>query len=555
MAPLSDQLAPSAARSRVGATRADVLAVSARGVDKSFVLPHAGRAHTLREQVLRPRRRQPPAVLRALRELSFDISPGEFVAIVGRNGSGKSTLLRCIAGIYPVDGGQVEVNGRVAPFIELGVGFQPGLSASDNLVTSGVMMGASAREMRRRQSEILRFAELEDFAGLKLRNYSSGMTLRLAFALTTQIDADVLLFDEVFAVGDVGFQERCFQRFVELKASGRTLVLVTHDMASVRRLCDRALLLHHGELVLDGDPEAVAVAYEELNARPNEGPAVVHGTPARPPAPPRRKPVLGKWRRLWAVAFRLAMIEFKLKYLDAKLGYFWSITRPLLVFGLLYVVFTNVAHFDNRVNHYALYLLTALVLWGFFLDATTSGVLCLVRNADLLRKLPIPRSAVPLGVVLRALLDLGMNLVAVVALSVLVGAPPRLSWLELPLLIGMLAVLTTGVTLLAAALYVRFRDIDQIWTVLGQMLFYGSPILYTVSFLPSSVRADVVRFDPLATIFTQMGHAVVDPSALSAASVAGGSGWLVVSCGICFALLLLGGAVFARVAPRAAERL
>ena len=555
MPPLSDQLAPLAARSRVGATRADVLAISARGVDKSFVLPHAGQAQTLREQVLRPSRRPPPAVLRALREVSFDVSKGEFVAIVGRNGSGKSTLLRCVAGIYPVDGGQVEVQGRVAPFIELGVGFQLGLAASDNLVTSGVMLGASAREVRSRESEILRFAGLEEFGGLKLRNYSSGMAQRLAFSLTTQIDADVLLFDEVFAVGDVGYQERCFQRFEELKASGRTLVLVTHDMASVRRLCDRALLLHHGELIVDGDPDSVAAAYEELNARPDNGPVVVQGTPSRLPTAPRRRPARSEWRRLWAVAFRLAVVEFKLKYLDARLGYFWSIARPLLVFAVLYVVFTNVGHFDNGVHHYALYLLTALVLWGFFLDATTSGVVCLVRHADLLRKLPIPRSAVPLGVVLRALLDLAMNLIAVVVLSVIVGAPPRLSWLELPVLIGMLAVLTTGITLLAAALYVRFRDIDQIWTVLAQMLFFGSPILYAVTLLPSSVRGPLVTVDPLATIFTQMGHAVVDPSAPTAASIAGGRAWLLISGGICVALLVVGAAVFSRLAPRAAERL
>ena len=534
--------------------RGSIGAVSAQHVEKRFVLPHT-QADTARGRILLPRERAEPVALRALHDVSFEIAPGEFVAITGRNGSGKSTLLRCMAGIYNVDGGAVEVSGRLAPFIELGVGFHSDLTATDNLVTSGVMLGLSASEVRRRVPEILRFAELEEFAGMKLRNLSSGMALRLAFSLTTQVDADVLVVDEVIAIGDTGFQERCFARFEELRAAGRTLVLVTHDMESVRRLCDRALLLHHGELIEDGDPGDVARSYEALNEAAVAPPAVDRLLPApRPPLLPRL-PERGEWQRLWTVAMRLAVVEFKLKYLDAKLGYVWALMRPVLLFACLYVVFTTVTDFAEGVNNYALYLLTTIVLWTFFIDATSSGVFCLVNEAHVLRKVPIPRAAVPLGVILRAAMDIGMNLLAVFVVAVAVGVAPRLSWLEMPLLVALLAVITAGVTFLCSALYVRFRDTDQIWAVLSQILFFGSPILYTITALPESAQAPVIILDPLAAIFTEMRHAFVDPSAPSAAAIAGGAGWLAVTAAISFALLALGVWTFARLAPRAAEDL
>jgi len=518
------------------------------------VLPHT-QADTARARILRPREGGEPAALRALHDVSFEIAPGEFVAITGRNGSGKSTLLRCMAGIYNVDGGAVDVSGRLAPFIELGVGFHSDLTATDNLVTSGVMLGLSPSEVRRRVPEILRFAELEDFSGMKLRNLSSGMALRLAFSLTTQVDADVLVFDEVIAIGDTGFQERCFARFEELRAAGRTLVLVTHDMDAVRRLCDRALLLHHGELIEDGDPGDVARSYETLNEAAVAPPAVERLLP--PPKAPLWPglPKRDEWRRLWTVAVRLALVEFKLKYLDAKLGYVWAVMRPLLLFGCLYIVFTTVTDFDAGVNNYALYLLTAIILWTFFLDATTSGVFCLVNEAHLLRKVPVPRAAVPLGVILRAAMDLAMNLVAVFAVALAVGVTPRLSWLEMPALVVFLAVVTAGVSFLCAALYVRFRDTDQIWSVASQILFYGSPIIYTITVLPESAQGPVITLDPLAAIFTEMRHAFIDPTAPSAAAIAGGAGWLAITAAISLALLGLGVWTFARHAPRAAEDL
>jgi ABC-type polysaccharide/polyol phosphate transport system ATPase subunit len=254
---------PPAERPQVG-TSTPAAAVSAEGLYKGFRLPHE-QYSTLKQRVLHPRRSRSFSELRALQDVSFDIAPGEFFGIVGRNGSGKSTLLKCLAGIYGVDSGRVEVNGRLSPFIELGVGFHPELTARDNVVINAIMLGLTRKQALERFDEIIAFAELEEFVELKLKNYSSGMSVRLGFAVAIQVDADVLLVDEVLAVGDASFQQKCFDQFDRLKSAGRTIVFVTHDMHSVRRFCDRAMLLERGELVDIGDPETVAAKYAEIN--------------------------------------------------------------------------------------------------------------------------------------------------------------------------------------------------------------------------------------------------------------------------------------------------
>ncbi len=239
-------------------------AVAARDVHKTFTIPEE-RTHTLKERVLHPFRRVGQEHLHALKGISFDVEPGEFFGIVGRNGSGKSTLLKCLAGIYRVDDGQIWVNGRMSTFIELGVGFNPDLAAFDNVVLNGIMLGLSPREARARYERVIEFAELEEFQDLKLKNYSSGMHVRLAFSVAIQVDAEVLLIDEVLAVGDAGFQQKCFDVFNRMRDEGRTIVFVTHDMSAVKRFCHRAMLLERGGIVALGDPEKVAERYLELS--------------------------------------------------------------------------------------------------------------------------------------------------------------------------------------------------------------------------------------------------------------------------------------------------
>src|SRR5215208_7740289 len=202
--------------------------IQALGVEKTFHIPHQ-RVDTFKERALRPINRGGYRELRALRGVSFDVHQGEFFGIVGRNGSGKSTLLKILASIYRADSGRIRMAGRLAPFIELGVGFNPELTSRENVQLNGVMMGLSRREAARRLDAVLDFSELREFSELKLKNYSSGMLVRLAFAVMVQADADVMLVDEVLAVGDAAFARKCMDVFREKREAGKTIVLVTHD--------------------------------------------------------------------------------------------------------------------------------------------------------------------------------------------------------------------------------------------------------------------------------------------------------------------------------------
>jgi len=239
-------------------------AVAVEHVHKTFCLPHR-RYSTLKERVLHPFRSSVFDELHAVDDFSIEIGRGEFFGIVGRNGSGKSTLLKCLAGIYRPDRGTIQIDGRLSPFIELGVGFNPDLTARDNVILNAIMLGLPRAQARDRFDRIIAFAELEEFVDLPLKNYSSGMSVRPAFAVTVEVDADILLIDEVLAVGDAAFQQKCFEQFEYLKRAGTTMVLVTHDMSAVERFCDRAVLMDRGRLVAIGGAHEIALAYNELN--------------------------------------------------------------------------------------------------------------------------------------------------------------------------------------------------------------------------------------------------------------------------------------------------
>jgi ABC-type polysaccharide/polyol phosphate transport system ATPase subunit len=250
--------------------------IELRDVRKTFRVP-ARSADTLRDRALHPFTRAGFRELRALRGVSFDVHQGEFFGIVGRNGSGKSTLLKILSSIYRADAGRVRIAGRLAPFIELGVGFNPDLTARENVALNGVMMGLGRRQAAAKLDGVLDFAELREFADLKLKNYSSGMLVRLAFAVMVEADADVMLIDEVLAVGDAAFAQKCMDVFREKRKAGKTVVLVTHDMATVQDFCDRAMLLHHGDMRFLGDPEEAALRYYRLNFDTELGRSREHG--------------------------------------------------------------------------------------------------------------------------------------------------------------------------------------------------------------------------------------------------------------------------------------
>ena len=259
-------------------------------------------------------------------------------------------------------------------------------------------------------------------------------------------------------------------------------------------------------------------------------------------------------RRFWNLTLTLATTDFKLRYFGSVLGYFWSLARPLMFFGVLYVVFTKVFSFGNGVPHYPVYLLSSIVLWSFFTETTNGCVQCLVAREGLLRKMRFPRLVVPLSVALTALFNLGTNFVAVLAFALISGVEVRWSWLELLPLATLLATLAVGVGMLLSALYVRFRDIQPIWEVVAQILFYGSPILY-VSAQYRGLEQTAVTLNPIATLLTQMRLAFIDPGAPSAASIVGGAAWLLVPLAIIVGTFALGLWFFNREAPRIAEHL
>jgi ABC-type polysaccharide/polyol phosphate transport system ATPase subunit len=237
-------------------------AIEAAGVSKSFRIPHEQRNH-FKEYFMHPLRRTTYERNDALKDVSFSVDAGEFFGIFGPNGSGKSTLLRILAGIYVPDSGRVHVNGLLSPFIELGVGFNLELNARDNIRINGTLSGLTSSELDKKFERIFEFSELERFVDQKLKNYSSGMLVRLAYSIAIQIPFDVLLLDEVLAVGDESFQQKCFATFERFKEEGKTVVLVTHDLNLLSRFCDRVLLIENGVVRATGPTGDVIDVYRE----------------------------------------------------------------------------------------------------------------------------------------------------------------------------------------------------------------------------------------------------------------------------------------------------
>lgn len=245
------------------------IAVLVDGVDKVFKIPHEKHS-TLKQAALNIFNKKVYQKFEALDNVSFKVKKGEFFGIVGRNGCGKSTLLKIIAGIYEPTKGNIKIKGRISPFLELGVGFNPELTARENVFLNGALLGLSRAEIARMFGEIIRFAELEEFVDMKLKNFSSGMQVRLAFSVAIRAHAEILLIDEVLAVGDANFQEKCIKKFKKFKSEKKTILFVTHSMELVEKFCDRALLLNKGKVICLADPKKVAHSYNMINVEGKE---------------------------------------------------------------------------------------------------------------------------------------------------------------------------------------------------------------------------------------------------------------------------------------------
>lgn len=235
-------------------------AIQIKNLHKKFSIPREKR-DTLKENILHFHRRVGKEDFQALDDVSFNIKPGEFIGIIGKNGSGKSTLLKIMANIYKPTSGEVIVNGEVSPFLELGIGFNADLSARENVYLNGIILGLSRKEIDAKYKHIVEFADLHDFMEMKLKNFSSGMQVRLAFAIAATIDADIYLCDEVLAVGDIDFQKKSLNTFADLKKKGKTVVLVSHDLDSIKDFCTKTILLEKGKIVKAGSTHAVVDYY------------------------------------------------------------------------------------------------------------------------------------------------------------------------------------------------------------------------------------------------------------------------------------------------------
>jgi ABC-type polysaccharide/polyol phosphate transport system ATPase subunit len=245
------------------------IAIKVEHVSKSFRIPQQ-RRNTIRERILSLHKKMPFETFHALKDVSFEIKKGEFFSIIGRNGSGKSTLLKLLAGIYTPDQGKITVNGEISPFLELGVGFNPELSGKDNIYLNGTLLGLTKKEIDRKYDEIVEFSELERFIHLKVKNYSSGMQVRLAFSVAIHSNKEILLLDEVLAVGDANFQVKCYQVFEEVIKEGKTIIFVSHDLNSTIKYSNRVLLLSNGNNAQIGDPSETVSIYHNLNISDKE---------------------------------------------------------------------------------------------------------------------------------------------------------------------------------------------------------------------------------------------------------------------------------------------
>jgi ABC-2 type transport system permease protein len=268
------------------------------------------------------------------------------------------------------------------------------------------------------------------------------------------------------------------------------------------------------------------------------------------------------WSRFWHLTFNIARTQWKMRFFGSVLGYFWQLVRPLLLFGVLYVFFTVIAHVGQGTgpgyNYYGAQLLGSIVLFTFFAEATSGAVRCVVENEVLVRKIQFPRLVIPLSVVLLAMFNLGLNLLVVLVFALIEGVRPMLSWLELPLIIGMLGVLSTGLAMLLSSLYVYFRDLQPIWEVVTQVLFYVSPTIVPVQTVEQKLGSGLFHLymlSPLATVFQQFRHAMINHATPSAGTLLGGPLLLLAPIGISVAIFALGFYVFNRTAPYVAENL
>jgi lipopolysaccharide transport system ATP-binding protein len=240
------------------------ISIDVKHVSKSFRLYHENRTSVFESLMATFSRKKYYENLIALDDITFNVKKGEMFGIIGRNGSGKTTLLKILSHIYQPDRGSVDVDGTIIPLLALGLGFHPELTATTNIVQSGILLGLSKRDITDRIDDVIKFAELEKFADIKIKNFSAGMNMRLAFSTAMQINPDVLILDEVLAVGDINFQKKSFNAIMDFKKRGKSVILVSHEMNTIHKFCDRAMFINNGKVGKLGTPDEVIASYVDL---------------------------------------------------------------------------------------------------------------------------------------------------------------------------------------------------------------------------------------------------------------------------------------------------
>jgi ABC-2 type transport system permease protein len=348
------------------------------------------------------------------------------------------------------------------------------------------------------------------------------MQVRLAFSTSFQVDADLLLFDEVLAVGDEVFKRKCMLTFERLIERGHTIVYVTHALDTVQKFADRVLLLEEGRAVALGEPDEVLEEYERRNLEHERARRAAPATesevdvPSYPEAPLNGSGL----RRFVDITLTLARAEFKLRYLNSIVGYVWSLAQPLLLFLVLYFFWVELFHPGAGVPHYELALLLGVALFTFFSEAAGHALNSLVGKGAMLRKIPFSPLTLPISSVLTSFYVYGLTLVIAIGFIFASGIPPRLAWLEMVPVLALLLVYTIGVSLLLALLYVSIRDVEPIWTVIQRLMFFLTPVFYPIELAPDNLEK-ILMLNPLSVVTVEARHILVDPSAPSALDVAG----------------------------------
>lgn len=454
------------------------------------------RINSLKEWMVHRLRRIPLSITKveALRHVNLKLESGECLGLIGHNGSGKSTLLKVIAGILVPKEGQIYRHGRMTSLIELGAGFDPELSGIENIVLACSLAGLSLKEIEADMESIIDFAELKDVIHRPVKTYSSGMYARLGFACATVRDPEVILIDEVLAVGDENFQKKCFTRLQELKSKGRSMVLVSHDMSTIQSFCDHVGVLNKGQLVFYGEPEKGIQCYRDL---------FKDNTPLKEEIPFEFGEYIGdtvhtgkiqEFKKNLQIISLMVKKDLKIRYRNSFLGYLWSMLNPLLMMTVLGVVFTKFMSFELPYPY--LFFLSGILPWNFFSQSLSSGIHSIVNNTALLKKVAIPTYIFPVVTVMAVFVNMIFAMVPYTAVALFSGMN-IVSFLMFPIMAIIFFFFVTGCTLILSTINVFFRDIGHMLESILQIVFYATPIVYPITRIPESL-VKYFALNPLA---------------------------------------------------------